>query len=97
MTKEKIPLPSKLIDDSLKETGFSSDNLAIREVNRLVNILEDKTGIDFIRMEFGIPNIPPPDFVKEVEMRAALGKKDRAFKPVQIIQFKENVPLKVKK
>ena len=39
----------------------------------------------------------PEDFVKEVEMRAALGKKDRAFKPVQIVQFKENVPLKVKK
>ena len=70
MTTENIPLPAKLIDDSLKETGFSSDNLAIREVNRLVNILEDKTGINFIRMEFGIPNIPPPDFVKDAEQEA---------------------------
>ena len=60
MTKEKIPLPSKLIDDSLKETGFSSDNLAIREVNRLVNILEDKTGIDFIRMAVSYTHLTLP-------------------------------------
>lgn len=33
------------------------------------------------------------EFVKEVEQRAALGKKDRAFKPVEIVRFKENVKL----
>lgn len=36
----------------------------------------------------------PEAFVKEIEQRAALGKKDRAFKPVQIIRHKENIRLK---
>jgi len=35
----------------------------------------------------------PEDFLKEVEQRAALGRKDRAFKPVRIVQYKENIPL----
>ncbi len=40
------------------------------------------------------PIYGPDAFVQEVEQRAALGKKDRAFKPVQIIRFKENILLK---
>ena len=36
----------------------------------------------------------PEAFMKEVEQRAALGKKDRAFQPVQIIRYKENILLK---
>ena len=39
------------------------------------------------------PIYGPEAFVKEVEQRAALGKKDRAFKPVQIIRYKENILL----
>ncbi len=40
------------------------------------------------------PLYGPEAFVKEVEQRAALGEKDRAFQPVQIIRHKENVLLK---
>ena len=40
------------------------------------------------------PIYGPEAFVKEVEQRASLGKKDRAFKPVQIIRYKENILLK---
>ena len=40
------------------------------------------------------PIYGPDAFVKEVEQRAALGKKNRAFKPVQIIRYKENILLK---
>lgn len=36
----------------------------------------------------------PPDFLKAVEDQATLGRKDRAFQPVQIIKHKINVPLK---
>ena len=39
------------------------------------------------------PIYGPEAFVKEVEQRAALRKKDRAFKPVQIIRYKENILL----
>ena len=35
-----------------------------------------------------------PDFLKAVEEQATLGRKDRAFQPVQVIKHKINVPLK---
>ena len=40
------------------------------------------------------PIYGPDAFVKDVEQRAALGKKDRAFQPVQIIRYEENIILK---
>jgi len=36
----------------------------------------------------------PEDFLKDVEKHAALGRKDRAFQPVQIFKYKKNVLLK---
>ncbi len=38
----------------------------------------------------------PKDFLKQVEEHAALGRKDRAFRPVQIFKYKKNVSLKKK-
>ena len=49
------------------QTGFDSERLAIREVNRLTTLLEEETGIQFVRMEFGVPNIPPPEQAAEAE------------------------------
>ena len=36
----------------------------------------------------------PKDFIKAVEEQATLGRKDRAFQPVQIIKYKENISLR---
>jgi aspartate/methionine/tyrosine aminotransferase len=52
------------------QTGFDSERLAIREVNRLTTLLEEETGIQFVRMEFGVPNIPPPEQAAEAERKA---------------------------
>lgn len=58
---------------------------------------KDAPSMDVIVTMTYAPIHGPDEFVKEVEKRAALGKKDRAFKPVQIVRFKENVLLKGKK
>ncbi len=39
----------------------------------------------------------PKDFLKAVEQESSLGKKDRAFRPVQILREKVNIKLKKKK
>ena len=36
----------------------------------------------------------PPDVLKAIEQEATLGRKDRAFQPVQVVQKKINIPLK---
>ncbi len=58
---------------------------------------KDAPSMDVIVTMTYAPIHGPDEFVKEVEQRAALGKKDRAFKPVEIVRFKENVKLTGKK
>ncbi len=65
-----IPIPRQTLEALLAQTGFDSGRLAIREVNRLTSLLEAKTGIKFVRMEFGVPNIPPPPQAAAAERKA---------------------------
>ncbi len=58
---------------------------------------KDAPSMDVIVTMTYAPIHGPEAFIKEVEQRASLGRKDRAFKPVQITRFKENVKLKAKK
>ena len=65
-----IPISNEVLKEIFDETGFNPDNLSIRETNRLATIISEKGGIDFVRMEMGIPNIPTPDIAKEAEKEA---------------------------
>ena len=65
-----IPISRQTLEALLERTGFDSGRLAIREVNRLATLLEAETGIQFVRMEFGVPNIPPPPQAAEAEREA---------------------------
>ena len=65
-----IQIPRHTLESLLVQTGFDSERLAIREVNRLTTLLEEETGIQFVRMEFGVPNIPPPEQAAEAERKA---------------------------
>ena len=53
----------------------------------------DAPSMDVIVTMTYAPIHGPEPFVKAVEERAALGRKARAFQPVQIVRFKENVKL----
>ncbi|MDG1544014.1 MAG: pyridoxal phosphate-dependent aminotransferase [archaeon] len=67
---KNTPVSKKIISEIFDETGFDQNNLSIRETNRLATIISKKGGIDFIRMEMGIPNIPPSEIAKEAEKEA---------------------------
>ena len=43
---------------------------SIREIVQLVNQIEEKTGIKFIRMEMGVPGLPAPSIGVEAEIEA---------------------------
>ena len=66
-----IPIPDDIIE-SLKEiTGVKSPGTAsIREIVHLVNRIEYKTGVKFIRMEMGVPGLPAPSIGIEAEIEA---------------------------
>lgn len=54
---------------------------------------QDAPSMDVIVTMTYAPIHGPEPFVKAVEKLSALGRKDRAFQPVQIVRFKENVKL----
>ena len=56
----------KIIESKLKDVGTAS----IREIKRLVDNIEAATGEKFIRMEMGIPGLPPVKIGVEAEIEA---------------------------
>ncbi len=58
MTQHDVPFDRNRIASIIKKTGFDPANLSIREANRLVSLVEEDLGVRFVRMEFGVPNLP---------------------------------------
>lgn len=66
----EVPFDRQRIDAVLAATGFDRDTLSIRETNRLVSLIEQELGVSYIRMEFGIPNLPCDPVAYEFAHRA---------------------------
>ena len=58
MQASEVPFDRSRIQAVLQRTGYDPANLSIRESNRLVSLIEQDLEVRFVRMEFGIPNLP---------------------------------------
>jgi len=68
---ENIPISESIIESAKEETGIiNPGNASIREIVALVNRIEYKTGIPFVRMEMGVPGLPAPSIGIEAEIEA---------------------------
>jgi aspartate/methionine/tyrosine aminotransferase len=66
-----IPISSEIINALAGTIGIPSPgSSSIREIVHLVNKIEEKTGIRFIRMEMGVPGLPSPSIGTEAEIAA---------------------------
>lgn len=66
-----IPISGDIVREKIRDSRLACVGLAsIRELNRLVGEIEAASGTRFIRMEMGIPGLPPPDIAVEGEIRA---------------------------
>ena len=68
---KKTPIDPELVnkvlaDNGIKEVGKAS----IREIKRLINDIENASGIKFVRMEMGIPGIPACKVGVEAQIKA---------------------------
>jgi len=70
MATATIPLAKEVIDAVIAEYGVPVGQASIREMNRIVNTIEERTGTKFIRMEFGIPGLSPSRIALDAEVRA---------------------------
>jgi aspartate/methionine/tyrosine aminotransferase len=66
-----IPISHEIVKTLAKTIGIPSPgSSSIREIVHLVNKIEEKTGIKFIRMEMGVPGLPSPSIGIEAEIAA---------------------------
>jgi aspartate/methionine/tyrosine aminotransferase len=67
----KTPIPSDIVDAKIAESNITDiGSASIRELVHLVNEIETASGERFIRMEMGIPGLPPPRVGIDAEIKA---------------------------
>ena len=68
---KNTPIDAEIVSQKLKESNLKSIGKAsIREIKRLVDTIEQSTGDRFIRMEMGIPGLPPVAIGTKAEIEA---------------------------
>lgn len=66
-----IPISHEILKRLTEKIGMvSAGDASIREIVQLVNMIERETGINFIRMEMGVPGLPSPAIGIEAEIEA---------------------------
>lgn len=65
------PINAEIVNQKIKESGLASVGRAsIREIKKLVDNIENSSGEKFIRMEMGIPGLPPAKIGVEGQIEA---------------------------
>jgi len=65
------PINRDLVDKIIKELKITQVGKAsIREIKKLINLIEEESGEKFIRMEMGVPGLPAPKIAIEAEKAA---------------------------
>jgi len=65
------PINYSIVEEKIKEMNLSSVGKAsIREIKRLIDNIEKASGQKYIRMEMGIPGLPPAQIGVEAEIEA---------------------------
>ena len=68
---KNTPINSEIVSKHIKESGLADVGKAsIREIKKLVNNIELETGDKFIRMEMGIPGLPPVKYGVQAQIEA---------------------------
>jgi aspartate/methionine/tyrosine aminotransferase len=65
------PVSKEVIDRKIRDLRISDPGKAsIREIVALVNLVEEETGEKFVRMEMGVPGLPPSQIGVDAEIEA---------------------------
>lgn len=68
---KNTPVNFEIVSQKIKESGIENIGRAsIRELLKVVNQIETETGIRYIRMEMGVPGLPPAKIGVEAEIQA---------------------------
>lgn len=69
--KNDTPINFSVVNEVIKELNLPNVGKAsIREIKKIIDLIEKQSGSKFIRMEMGIPGLPPPSIGTEAEIEA---------------------------
>lgn len=69
--RSDTPISFDIVNEVIKMVNLPSVGKAsIREIKRIIDLIEKQSGQKFIRMEMGIPGLPPPSIGTEAEIEA---------------------------
>jgi len=67
----QTPINADAVTRALEASGLPSlSRASIREVKKLIDVIERETGQTFIRMEMGIPGLPPTQIAVDAQIEA---------------------------
>ncbi len=68
---EKIPISREKLQQHAAENGIKNIGKAsIREIVALVNSVQRESGVEYIRLEMGVPGLAPPSLATDAEIQA---------------------------
>ncbi|MFA8451375.1 MAG: aminotransferase class I/II-fold pyridoxal phosphate-dependent enzyme [Bacteroidales bacterium] len=68
---QNTPIDNKTVSEKIKESKLDSVGKAsIREIKKLIDTIEAATGEKYVRMEMGIPGLPPCQLGVEAQIKA---------------------------
>jgi len=82
--KDHLPISPEIVKRIAVKAGIAvPGHASIREIVYLVNQVEKETGISFIRMEMGVPGLPPPEIATEAEINALKKGVAAVYPPIE--------------
>ena len=81
---KETPIKKSLIDDAIKEFGIQDFAKAtIREVKSIAAYAEKESGVEFIKMEMGIPGLPAAQVGVDAQIKALQGGIAHSYPDIQ--------------
>ena len=78
------PIPKQLVDDAIRDFGIQDFAKAtIREVKSIAAYAEKEAGVEFIKMEMGIPGLPAAKIGVEAQIKALQGGIANSYPDIQ--------------
>lgn len=71
MTHRQTPIDADIVTRAFEASGLPSlSKASIREIKKLIDTIEQQSGQRFIRMEMGIPGLPPTQVAVDAQIEA---------------------------
>ena len=82
--KQKTIIPREIVDKALAANGIKNVGKAsIRQIVKVVRDIEAETGIEFVKMEMGVPGLAPAQVGVKAEIEALQNGCASIYPPIE--------------